>query len=272
MDLTGGSLLWKTILNFWPLQEEKDLIKAGIPEMNDLKLDSILNLKNCFSFELINSNLNNEHPILIIYCGMGKTLLPLKVFIYDLLKTLKNENKTFPIIYSIDHMKFSDLNELSDESYKLYNHVNNLYPNHKKLIIGHSLGSGIAAQVSKKLSLENKTNTLSGLLLLSTSPNLTVVLRPINFLKSIIESIAIFLLGNILDTQEALKKINTNVKIIHTVQDKMFLIQCIRPLKNIVSNFTQKTPIFEEREGNHGHIISDVNVLKTDILNFIKTF
>lgn len=271
MDLIGGSILWKTIIKFWPLQEEQDLIKSGIPDMKDLKFISLLNLNNCYSLELQNSNLKSLQPILIIYCGMGKTLLPLKVFIYDLLKSLQVNNKTFPVIFTIDHMKFDDIQELTNESYKLYNHVNIFYPNHKKVIIGHSLGSGIAAQISKKLSIEKNANNLAGLLLLSTSPNLTLVLRPFHFLKSVIESIATFLLGNILDTKDALKHINTKVKIIHTVQDKMFLIECIRPLKNIVSNFTKTPPIFEEREGSHGYIISDVNLLAKDILNFIKT-
>ena len=272
MELIGGSILWKTIIGFWPLQEEQDLIKAGIPDMKELQFKSLPNLNNCYSLEIQNSNLKSLKPILIIYCGMGKTLLPLKVFIYNLLKSLQESSQTFPIIFTIDHMKFNDIQLLSDESFKLYNYVNTYYPNHKKVILGHSLGSGIAAQVSKKLSVENNANNLAGLLLLSTSPNLTIVLRPFQFLKSVIESIATFLLGNILDTQDALKQINTKVKIIHTVQDKMFLIECIRPLQNIVSSFTKKPPIFEEREGSHGYIISDVNLLAKDILNFIKTF
>lgn len=271
MELTGGTILWKTILNFWPLQEEQDLIKNGIPSIDDLEINKIKNLEHCYSLQIQNSNTASLKPILIIYCGMGKTLLPLKVFIYNLLNFFNLRNETFPIIFTIDHMQISDLNLLFNQSYELYSHVDTLYPTQKKYIVGHSLGSGIAAQVGKKLSIEKKSQNLGGLLLLSTSPNLTLVLRPFYFLKSVIESIATFFLGNILDTQDALKNINTKVKIIHTVQDKMFLIECIRPLKQILSKFTNKYPEFEEREGSHGHVISDINKLGNDILHFIKT-
>ena len=78
MELSGGSILWKAILYFWPIQEEKELRKENRPEILTVKCHEIPNSKHGFYIE--NTSESTEKPILIVYCGMGKTLIPLKLY------------------------------------------------------------------------------------------------------------------------------------------------------------------------------------------------
>jgi hypothetical protein len=262
MDLIGGSVLWKAILYFWPIQEEKELIKENRPEIQTVLCHKIPSLKHGFFIE--NTSTTTEKPILIVYCGMGKTLIPLKLYLNDMANELKGD--IHPRLFSVDHMVIDDIPKLVDESTALYDYVDKEYPNHSKLIIGHSLGSGIAAQVAKQKS---NTKNLKGVLLVSGGSNLTLSVRPLSFLKKAVEMVAKYLLGTILDTKEALEHILVPVKIIHTQNDNIFSIKHIRPLKDIQCKQTQMYPMYEERPGKHGDAMGDLKTLKKDIIQLL---
>jgi hypothetical protein len=278
-DLQGGGL-WKFILRFWPLREEKKL-----EESNELLLNGKTNLVN---LKYVNDNLlknsfyvtkddyidyeneNYDEPILLFFTGMGKTKKIIHKFFENLL--LCKSFHLYHEIYSLDQMSIFSLNECVQEAIHLYEYVRKKYPYRNILLVGHSLGSGIVAQILNHLSHHEKDPFLLGALLLNTAPNITFAIKPFHILEGIVKIIAKLFLINILDTEKALKVTKYPVKIIHTRGDKMFLLKIVEPLQNITSVFTKKNPIFEIKDGSHGNltdISNEENVCK-EINIFLK--
>lgn len=268
-ELEGG-FLWNQILQWWPLHEEKKQLKLGIPPKSSSTIQLTGSIKHCFyqTTNTINKNNNNYLPILIFFTGLGKTKL-LTEILFDKLLSLNNQ-KFCNEIYGMDHMNISNLNEAVNEAIQLYKYCQATHTNRRILLIGHSLGSGIAAQVASHVALyESTIQQPLGLLLLSTSPDLSSIIRPIYFFKRLVQTISKLFLGNILDTDTALQYIQCPVKIIHTKDDAMFFIKIVKPLSLIVSEFTGKTPKFLERPGNHGELINNVEQLYEEIKTFL---
>lgn len=276
-ELQGGSTLWKIILSFWPLKEERDLLQNN---MLDIKCTELINipekqLHNCFFVTLLKNcalkKYASDTPILIFFTGMGKT----KKIIHKLFENLLLcEN--FPCyseIYTLNQMNISCLQSCVQESIQLYNYVKTKYPYKKILFVGHSLGSGIAAQVIQSISLNSQINfNVLGALLLNTAPDITLAIKPFTFLKNILKTISKIFLVNILDTRTALQKTKYPIKIVHTRGDKMYLLKLIEPLQNIVSEFTMSKPFFKITEGDHGEIvkISKENLICNEINIFLQ--
>lgn len=268
-DLEGG-FIWKNILYWWPRHEIK-LSNMDETSLAELEYED-LKLKNSFKV-FHNSNINKKSrlklPILIFFTGLGNTKLLTRIHFNNLLTTNAKAKAFHPIIFSLDHMKIEKINDTVIEACELYDHVCKNYPDYPKVIIGHSLGAGIAAQVASYASLRDTYAPPAGLLLLSASPNITFALKPFEILKDTLAKISKMFLGNILDTEAALKYVNCQVKIIHTQKDMMFYLKAVEPLAKIKSIVTKKFPNFVTKEGNHGELMSDDEKLFQEIKNFL---
>ena len=266
-DLEGG-FVWKNILRQWPANEEMEILKKGAPDMEETVIEDI-NQNSFHVFLRFYASIGNVYsntnlPILIFFTGMGKTKYLTQILFHTLL--LYNIPFVFyPDIYSINHMKMKSLVETVEQANILYKYVDAQFPQNPKLLVGHSLGSGIAAQVALH---NNQNSNLMGVLLLSTSPNITLAIKPLEFLEKFIRFFSKLFLGNILDTEAALKQISVPVKVIHTKDDKMFYVKVIyRMMEELIK---KQNIDFEIREGTHGELIGNSKQLFYDIKDFIK--
>jgi hypothetical protein len=273
VDLEGG-YLWKNVLYWWPLNDLKKQQALGIPEMNETSVSDLgfENPKLKHSFKVFHNNTirnRGKHPILIFFTGLGKTKLLTRIHLHHILTKNEKEQLMYPSIFTLDHMSIDKIEDTVIQACELYDYVCKKHPDNPKLLLGHSLGAGVAAQVASYASLRDIHAPPAGLMLLSASPNITFALKPLEILKETIKNISKMFLGNILDTEAALKYVNCPVKIIHTQNDMMFYLKAVEPLSKIKSIVTKKYPNFVTQEGNHGELMSNDKKLFQEIKDFI---
>jgi len=193
----GG--LWNLILSFWPLKEQRDLEKQNQLELNGhtklVKLNEIeTKLKNSFYVtidmnmpvykEFLLDSYMDDVPILLFFTGMGKTIKIIHKLFENLI--FCKDARIYHEIYTLNQMNIFCLNECVQEAIELYEYVRKKYPYRPILLVGHSLGSGIVAQILKYLSHKKRDPFLMGALLLNTAPNITFAVKPLFLLRGII--------------------------------------------------------------------------------------
>lgn len=230
--IRGGTLSFQLFQNFFKFNIPcDDLCKQ------DYKTNFQEHVYNKFSFSLTktNENMNTKKPILFYFGGLGVSDIQhrLQLFLnYD--NALHCIN---PVVFSIHMEAIHDLNKMINIGYDLYLHARREYPEYSFAFVGHSLGSGIAAQVVKTIFEKENNPPIYKLILISSYPNLSAIYEH-SSLKSLIK----YLFQNILDNEEALKiilKIDPNfskkIIMLQGKNDKIFShTQLETMLKNII--------------------------------------